>query len=156
MNPFLLLFKPLFTLFTWILTAFVAVIMSLGGKFDGKARTEGAPQLVAYFEEGTERRPPTMEVQLSGGETFRVAVNDDPRMTVRVSDEKLQILGTPPEDAISTLVQLRSDHGRSMTCRLSYHPIEKRPTGVCMINEDLVYDILFPPPKEKRSNRPRI
>jgi hypothetical protein len=155
MNPFLLLLKPLFIVFTWITTGFVALIMALGGKFDGAPRTEGAPKLTAYFAEGIGDQPPTFDVTMDSGEHFRMIVDDDPSHTVNVGAETLAQLGDAPEDAVSTLVKLRSDHARTMTCRLSYHTVEREPEGVCVIG-DIIYDILFINPASRRDNRPQI
>ncbi len=155
MNPFLILFKPLFTLGTWIVTALVAVIMSIGGKFDGEPRTEGAPRLTAYFAEGVGNRPPTFDVKMNSGEQFRMLIEDDPTRATNVSSDTLAKLGSAPEDAVSTLVRLRSDHGRSMVCRLSYDPVERAPEGICVIGE-IIYDLMFVAPDTQYDGRPQI
>lgn len=143
MNPFLLLFKPLFIVATWIVTGIVAVIMSLGGKFEGRPRTEGAPTLTALFSPAVGNRPPTIEIKLSNGEHFRMVLTDDTASALPVAEDTLAALGDSPPHSISTLVRLYSANGRSMVCRFSHDPIERQPTGVCALDEDLVYDIIF-------------
>jgi hypothetical protein len=143
MNPFLILFKPLFMVATWIVTGIVAVIMTLGGKFEGRSRSPGAPTLTAVFSPAYGKRPPTIEIELADGELFRMILKDDPVSAPPVAEDTLAALGDSPRDSISALVRLHSDHGRSMVCRLSYNPVERQPAGVCAVSDDLVYDIIF-------------
>jgi len=142
-NPFVLFFKPLFTAFTWILTGFVAIIMALGGKFDGQPRTDGQPALVAFVTPAVGARPATLEIRVGDSERFVMAITDDPSAAISVPDEILEVLGDPPRESVSTLVRLYSNYDRQMVCRLSYDPIDKEPAGVCAIDTELVYDILF-------------
>ena len=143
MNPFLLLFKPLFIVGTWIVTGIVAVIMTLGGKFEGRPRTDGAPTLTAFFSPAAGNRPPKIEIELSDGERFRMILKDDVISALPVEEDTLAALGDSPRHSISTLVRLYSATGRTMVCRFSHDPVERQPTGVCALNDDLVYDIIF-------------
>lgn len=143
MNPFIILFKPLFTVATWIVTALVWAVMQIGGSFEGAPRNEGSPALVGFFSPATENSPSGLEIQLSDGERFRAVFKDDTIVGLQVDEDTLDALGNSPADSVSTLVRLRSDHGRTMVCRLSYNPVDQTPAGVCALNEDQIYDILF-------------
>ena len=113
MNPFLLLFKPLFIVGTWIVTGIVAVIMTLGGKFEGRPRTDGAPTLTAFFSPAAGNRPPKIEIELSDGERFRMILKDDVISALPVEEDTLAALGDSPRHSISTLVRLYSAAGRT-------------------------------------------
>lgn len=156
MNPFVIFFKPLFTVLTWITTGFVAIIMALGGQFDGRPRTQGHPNLVAFFTPAEGAQPPTLQILLGETERFRTIIVEDPSPLIPVSDDVLAVLGAPRRDAVSTLVQLRSDRDRIMVCRLSYDPIDMEPAGVCAIGSSLVYDIIFVDRSDVEPDLPQI
>jgi hypothetical protein len=144
MNPIFLLFKPLFILFTWILTGFVAIVMALGGKFDGRAR-DGSPPALGVVRPATRDLPPEIEVRVKNGERYRAWLSTDPRVAVHPSDDVIEALGPPPEDMISAFVALQGDRGGIMICRLSYDTVDREAGGSCVADakKGPVYDLHF-------------
>jgi hypothetical protein len=147
MNPFVVFFKPLFTLFTWIVTGFVAVIMTIGGKFEGRSR-DNLTTIIGAVSPAASQRPARIDVKASTGERFHAWFQDAPLAVEIPAAKLLKALGPPPQDAVSTFIALEGDRGGTMTCRLSYDTVAQVPGGVCVLDDKTVYDLYFVDPEK--------